>query len=57
MLRMLHWCDEAAGVDFEHDTLPDWSEAEARIRSAGRVSRVRHPSPAHARGETVLGSA
>ena len=51
--RLQHWCDEAAVVDWEKDELPDWGEAKARMRSTGRVSRVRHPSPAHARGETV----
>ena len=53
MPRLQDWCDEASVVHFEHGTLPDWDEAEARLRDAGRVSRVRHPSPAHARGETV----
>jgi hypothetical protein len=53
MPRLQHWCDEAAVVHWERDALPDWGEAEAQMRSSGRVSRVRHPSPAHARGETV----
>jgi hypothetical protein len=55
MPRLQHWCDEAAVVDWEKDSLPDWGEAEAQMLSAGRVSRVRHPSPARARGETVPG--
>lgn len=53
MPQLQHWCDEAAVADWEKDSLPDWDEAEAHMRSAGRVSRVRHPSPAHARGETM----
>jgi quinol monooxygenase YgiN len=55
MRKLPHWCDEAAVVHWEEasSTLPAWSEAEARMRAEGRVSRVRHPSPAHARGETV----
>ena len=53
MPKLLDWCDEASLVDWEQDTLPDWSEAEARMRHSGRISRVRHPSPAQARGETV----
>lgn len=53
MPRLQHWCDEASVAHVERDTLPDWSEAEAAMRNAGRVSRVRHPSPAHARGETI----
>jgi hypothetical protein len=53
MRKLPHWCDEAAVVDWERDALPDWPEAEAKMRTSGRVSRVSHPSPAHARGETV----
>ncbi|SRR5581483_1713789 len=57
MRKLPHWCDEAAVVHWEQDSsdLPDWSEAETKMRTAGRTSRVRHPSPAHARGETVPG--
>lgn len=53
MLKLQHWCDEASLVHWEGDMLPEWSEAETRLRSAGRLSRVRHPSPAQARGETM----
>jgi hypothetical protein len=53
MLKLQHWCDEASLVHWERDTLPDWSEAEAQLRTAGRLSRVRYPSPAQARGETM----
>ena len=55
MPRLQHWCDEAAVVHWEQEAaaLPDWSEAETRMRAEGRISRVRHPSPAHARGETL----
>ena len=52
MPKLLHWCDEASLVDWEQDTLPSWPEAEAHLREHGRVSRVRNPSPAQARGET-----
>jgi hypothetical protein len=55
MPKLLHWCDEASLVHWEQDTLPEWREAEDRLRASGRVSRVRNPSPAHARGETVPG--
>ena len=55
MPKLQHWCDEAAVVEWERDALPDWREAETRLREHGRVSRVRHPSPAHARGETAPG--
>lgn len=30
------------------DTLPSWSEADQRMRSSGRPSKVKHPSPNHA---------
>ena len=53
MPRLIDWCDEASLIDWEHDTLPEWIEAEARLRSAGRLSRVLHPSPAQTRGETL----
>jgi hypothetical protein len=53
MPKLLHWCDEASLADWEHATLPEWADAEARLRSSGRLSRVRHPSPAQARGETA----
>ena len=53
MPKLIDWCDEASLVDWERDTLPEWSEAEAKMRSSGRLSRVRHPSPAQARGETL----
>lgn len=55
MRRLPHWCDEAAVVHWEQTSsaLPDWSEGEAHMRAEGRTSHVRHPSPAHARGETV----
>jgi quinol monooxygenase YgiN len=58
MPKLLDWCDEAAVVHWEEasSALPEWSEAEARMRAEGRVSRVRHPSPAHTRGETVPAS-
>jgi hypothetical protein len=53
MPKLIDWCDEASLVDWPRDTLPEWPEAEAQMRTAGRLSKVRHPSPAQARGETV----
>ena len=53
MPKLLNWCDEASVVDWESLALPEWDQAEAQMRGAGRTSRVRHPSPAQARGETV----
>ncbi len=55
MRGLPNWCDEASVVNWEQDAtaLASWGEAEARLRDEGRVSRVRHPSAAHARGETM----
>ena len=53
MPKLQDWCDEASLVDWEGDALPEWDQAEAQLRSTGRLSRVRHPSPAQARGETL----
>lgn len=32
----------------QSQTLPSWSEADQRMRSSGRPSKVAHPSPNHA---------
>ncbi len=55
MPKILDWCDEASVTHWQHDSEhpPDWPTAEIRMRSEGRTSRVRNPSPAHRRGETV----
>jgi len=49
MRKLRYWCDEAALVHWtqEHDAMPTWSEAHARLQSEGRRSKVNHPSPAH----------
>ncbi len=49
MPRLLEWCDEASVVHWSQDgdTGPDWREAADRMRSEGRPSKVRHPSPQH----------
>lgn len=50
MSRLLHWCDEASVVHWIQDdpALPGWDEADLRMRTQGRPSRVRHPSAVHA---------
>jgi hypothetical protein len=50
MPRLMHWCDEASVAHWEQreSTLPSWEEADRRMRESGRVSKVNHPSPAHA---------
>ena len=50
MPKLLGWCDEASVVHWHQDdaTAPDWQEADRRMRSEGRPSKVRHPAPTHA---------
>jgi hypothetical protein len=50
MPRLLEWCDEAAVVHWgqETPTPPTWEEAHRRLVTQGRLSKVRHPSPAQA---------
>jgi hypothetical protein len=51
MPKLLGWCDEAAVATLENvDALPEPEEAARRLASEGRLSTVRHPSPAHASG-------
>ncbi len=55
MPKILDWCDEASLTHWqqEGDTPPDWPTAESKMRNEGRTSRVRNPSVAQRRGETV----
>jgi hypothetical protein len=50
MPKLLEWCDEASVVhwDSADQSIPPWPDADARMRSEGRPSKVRHPSPDHA---------
>lgn len=50
MPRFAGWCDEGSVVHWEQDgdALPGWAEAERRMRSEGRPSKLRNPSPHHA---------
>ena len=50
MPRLLEWCDEASVVHWiqPDDTLPSWNEADRRMRTEGRPSKVRKPSIGHA---------
>ena len=50
MPHLMKWCDEASVA---HWTQPEaqlvsWTEADRRMRTTGRTSKVRHPSPQHA---------
>ena len=55
MPKLLHWCDEASFVHWtqEEATLPSGQIALDRLRSSGRVSKVRRPSPRQAAGRTA----
>lgn len=55
MPRLLDWCDEASVAHWvqEGAGLPDVREAHRRMLAEGRLSKVRHPSPAHAAGRTA----
>jgi heme-degrading monooxygenase HmoA len=50
MPHLMHWCDEASVAHWTQPdvALPPWEEADARMRTAGRASKVNHPSPHHA---------
>ena len=50
MPYLMHWCDEASVAHWtqESGTLPAWTEANRRMRTEGRVSKVLHPSATHA---------
>jgi hypothetical protein len=50
MPKLLDWCDEASVVHWPQATpeLPGPAAAVARMRAEGRLSKVRHPSSAHA---------
>jgi len=49
MRKLMDWCDEAAVVRWEQESveLPPWEEAHRRLQQDGRLSKVRHPSAAH----------
>lgn len=55
MPKLLEWCDEASVARWTQDTaeLPDAAAMLERLQTAGRISKVRHPSPEHAAGRTV----
>lgn len=50
MPKLMRWCDEASVAHWEQESgaLPDWTEADRRMRTEGRISKVLHPSPTHA---------
>ena len=52
MPQLRDWCDEAAVThwDDDGDAPPDLETVRARLAEDGRLSKVRHPSAAHAAG-------
>jgi len=52
MPKLYVWCDEAAIGHWETQSasLPGWGEAEQRIVSHGRLSRVKAPSDVQRKG-------
>lgn len=55
MSRLPHWCDEASYVYWQQDdaSLPTPAAALERMRDGGNLSKVDHPSAAHAAGKTT----
>ena len=55
MPHLVKWCDEAATTRFEwnEDQLPSWDEAKRRLAANGKLSPVKHPSPAQAAGKPL----
>jgi heme-degrading monooxygenase HmoA len=53
MPYFVEWASEGAVVHWEHTDriLPSFAEAAERLLSAGRLSKVHHPTPAHSSGE------
>lgn len=57
MPKLLEWCDEASVARWAQDTpdLPTAAGMLDKMKVGGRTSKVRHPSPGHAAGQTVPG--
>ena len=55
MRKLLDWCDEASLARWTQETadLPDAPTMVERVRTIGRTSKVRNPTPEHAAGQTV----
>jgi len=55
MPKLLDWCDEASVARWTQDSsaLPDRAAMLERMQTSGRISKVRHPTAAHAAGQTV----
>jgi hypothetical protein len=55
MTRLVDWCDEASYAHWQQDdsSVPSATVAFERLRDAGKLSKVRHPSAAHTSGQTA----
>jgi hypothetical protein len=55
MPKLLDWCDEASFTHWSDETasLPSGAVALERMRTTGRLSKVRHPSRRHEAGQTT----
>ena len=55
MPKLLEWCDEASVARWSQEgaALPDRNAMLERMTTAGRTSKVRHPTAAHAAGQTA----
>ncbi|MGI4758877.1 MAG: DUF3291 domain-containing protein [Janthinobacterium lividum] len=49
MPKLMHWCDQASVAHWNaaSEAVPDWTEADRRMRSEGRPSKVRFPAAGH----------
>ena len=49
MPYLLEWCDEASVAHWQQEAtaLPSWVESDHRMRTEGRISKVRNPSQNH----------
>ena len=50
MPKLMRWCDEASVAHWEQESaeLPEWADADARMRTTGRPSKVLWPTAEHA---------
>jgi hypothetical protein len=47
MPNLMTWCDEARVAQWEGEVATDWAAIYAHMLEHGRLSRVKHPTPAH----------
>ena len=49
MPKLMKWCDQASVAHWStaSDVVPQWSEADQRMRSEGRPSKLLYPAAGH----------